>query len=152
MLLLADAIHLDNNTKMMLASYDAKTVEDFFMMGDADFHHLLARARNDKRGLPPLQIRKVRILREWITELVESTHPDLPYLPCLMTSKMSSTGRSKTALEEVSLLPSDWKRRFYKDLPTLKKKLRRKGNSFSEVFPWLSYLINFRESLCGSRF
>jgi hypothetical protein len=43
---------------MLLASFDAKTVEDFFMMGDVDFNRLLAKARTANRSLPPLQIRK----------------------------------------------------------------------------------------------
>lgn len=58
MLLLADGMHLDRNTRMLLASFDAKTVEDFFMMGDVDFNRLLAKARTANRSLPPLQIRK----------------------------------------------------------------------------------------------
>jgi hypothetical protein len=58
MLILADGMHLDRNTRMLLASFDAKTVEDFFMMGDVDFNRLLAKARTTNRSLPPLQIRK----------------------------------------------------------------------------------------------
>ncbi|KAG7348774.1 hypothetical protein IV203_011371 [Nitzschia inconspicua] len=147
MTLLADAIHLDNNTRTLLASYDAKTIEDFFMMGETDFQHLLAKARNTNRGLPPLQIRKVRVLREWITELIEKTHPDnsgmrLPWESTIKEKK------NQNATED-SLLPKDWKRQFQNDLPTLKKKLRRKGDSFAEIFPWLSYIFGFRDSLCG---
>jgi hypothetical protein len=147
MMVLADGIHLDNNTKNLLASFDAKTIEDFFMMGEADFNLLLAKARNSNRGLPPLQIRKVRILREWLTQLVESTHPELSGLPWLSPSSKNHRGNT-----EEGLLPSDWKRRFRKDLPALKKKLRQSGDSWAEIFPWLSYLISFRDSLCGSRY
>ncbi|KAL3934202.1 MAG: hypothetical protein SGARI_003493, partial [Bacillariaceae sp.] len=71
MMVLADGIHLDNNTKNLLASFDARSVEDFFMMGESDFALLLKKANSQKRALPPLQIRKVRILREWLTQLVE---------------------------------------------------------------------------------
>jgi hypothetical protein len=150
MMLIADALHLDNNTRTLLASFDAKTVEDFFMMGDVDFQELLARARNTNRGLPPLQVRKVRILREWVTDLIESTHPDASGLP--WASSTTTPERKNKNVEEDSLLPRDWKRRFFKDLPSLKKKLRRKGDSISEIFPWLSFFLGFRDSFCGSRY
>jgi hypothetical protein len=149
MMLMADAIHLDNNTRTLLASFDAKTVEDFFMMGDVDFQHLLARARNNNRGLPPLQVRKVRILREWVTDLIESTHPDATGLPWACTSTHE---RNNKYVEEDSLLPKDWKRRFFKDLPSLKKKLRRKGDSLSEIYPWFSFFFGLRDAVCGSRY
>jgi hypothetical protein len=149
MTLLADAIHLDNNTRTLLASYDAKTIEDFFMMGETDFQHLLAKARNSNRGLPPLQIRKVRILREWITDLINATHPDVSsFLPW----ETSATEKNSLNVTSDSLLPKDWKRRFQQDLPKLKKKLRRKGDSLAEVFPWLSWYLGLRDSFCGTRY
>lgn len=120
------------------------------MMGETDFQHLLAKARNSNRGLPPLQIRKVRVLREWITELIEKTHPDvsgvLPWITSLSKEKDKNDTRDDT------LLPKDWKHRFQQDLPKLKKKLRRKGDSFAELFPWLSFFFGFRDSFCGSRY
>jgi hypothetical protein len=139
MLVLADGMHLDRNTRMLLASYDAKTVEDFFMMGDMDFNQLLAKARTANRGLPPLQIRKVQILRSWLTKLVESHNSSDHGLPWGQdTSEHSDT-----------LLPKDWKRRFKNDLPSLKKKLRSRGDSIFEMIPFLSYLISFCDSICG---
>jgi hypothetical protein len=122
MIILAEGMHLDANTKALLAKYDAKTIDDFFMMGDVDFNDLLAKARTSNRGLPPLQIRKVRILREWVTELVKSADPsDLPW-----AKFKNKDGKDPTAK---SLVPKDWKRRFKQDLPTLKKKLREKVRS-----------------------
>lgn len=138
MMMLADGIHLDQNTKTLLAVYDAKTVEDFYLMGEYDLNHLLAKARASNRGLPPLQIRKVRILREWISEVIDDA--DVTKLPVW----------AKPTKPTSNLVPLDFRKRFQRDLPKLKKRLREKGDSIAEFFPWLSYLINVRDMMCGS--
>lgn len=153
MIVLADGIHLDHNTKELLAAYDAKTVEDFFLMGDNDFHHLIAKARAVDRSLPPLQIRKVRILREWITDLIHESDPSkLPVWAQpgnINNHRRSRSGDCKDV--DQTLVPKDWKKSFKRDLPILKKKLRERGDSFSDVFPWFSYFFTFRDTFCGGR-
>ena len=145
-------------------------------MGEYDLNHLLAKARASNRGLPPLQIRKVKILREWIADIVDETDPDkLPewakrrdryrHRRHASSSVAGRRNRSSSSLEgsdiddpaaaagavrEHSLIPHDWAKRFQRDLPKLKKKLREKGDSISEVFPWMSYVINIRDAICGS--
>jgi len=147
MLVLADGMHLDSNTKTLLASYDARTVEDFFCMGEQDFKELIDRGRNTNRRLPPLQIRKVRILREWLTDLVEASNTDATGLPWFKPKDINDAKKNQSS----SILPRDWKRRFKNDLPMLKKKLRQKGDSFLESIPILSYFFGWRDSLCGNK-
>lgn len=167
MKVLADGIHLDKNTRTLLAVYDARSIEDFFLMGEYDLNHMLAKARASNRGLPPLQIRKVKILRQWIADIVDDADPDkLPewakkrraHGRRAQGGKLSSSRHDKVtddsdgdeAAKDQSLIPDDWEKRFNRDLPKLKKKLRAKGDSFTELFPWLSYVINARDMVCGS--
>jgi hypothetical protein len=83
----------------------------------------------------------VQILRSWLTDLVEkhnSSDHGLPWAKSAVNHEGSD-----------GLLPKDWKRRFKSDLPGLKKKLRSRGDSFLEMIPFFSYLIGFRDTICG---
>lgn len=71
MTLLANGINLDGNTRMLLAAFDAKTLDDFYLMADVDFTELVKKARATNHYLPPLQVRKVRMLRRWLKDLVD---------------------------------------------------------------------------------
>jgi len=71
MSLLADGINLDGNTRMLLAAFDARTLDDFYLMADVDFAQLVKVARATNHCLPPLQVRKVRMLRQWLKDLVD---------------------------------------------------------------------------------
>eukprot|EP00751_Fragilariopsis_kerguelensis_P009969 CAMPEP_0170785278 /NCGR_PEP_ID=MMETSP0733-20121128/16794_1 /TAXON_ID=186038 /ORGANISM="Fragilariopsis kerguelensis, Strain L26-C5" /LENGTH=230 /DNA_ID=CAMNT_0011130667 /DNA_START=470 /DNA_END=1159 /DNA_ORIENTATION=- len=66
MTVLADGINLDHNSRLMLAAYDARTLDDFYLMADTDFRDLIKKARMTK-----LQIRKIRKLRRWLKEIIE---------------------------------------------------------------------------------
>jgi hypothetical protein len=142
MIVLAEALTLDLNTQTMLAYYDARSLEDFCLMAEADFKDLLAKARSMNRALPPLQIRKVQVLREWVQEL--SKPRDDSTLPAWVR-----LSQPKTSNKKGSLIPKDWKMRLKKDLPQLKMKLKVKGERLTS-YPWINYLLSFRSIvLCG---
>jgi hypothetical protein len=148
MAVLADGLHLDNNTKTLLAAYDATTVENFFLMGENDFNHLLARARASNRSLPPLQVRKVQILRQWVANMIDET--DISKLPLWAQSDALSAHRTGRDGKNQSLVPHDWQKRYNRDLPMLKKKVRERGDSLIEIFPVLSYFYTVRDTVRGT--
>jgi hypothetical protein len=142
MMILAEAMHLELNTQSMLASYDARTLEDFCFMADVDFNDLVAKARSMNRALPPLQIRKVQVLRDWVKGLID-TKDDDSNLP-LWARKSPSNPRRKA-----TMIPKDWKARFKQDIPKLKQALKAKGEKLT-THPWLNYLLSFRTMFaCG---
>jgi hypothetical protein len=142
MIVLAEALSLDLNTQTMLAYYDARSLEDFCLMAEADFKDLLAKARSMNRALPPLQIRKVQVLREWGQEL--SKPRDDSALPAWVR-----LSQPKASNKKGSLIPKDWKMRLKQDLPQLKMKLKAKGERLTS-YPWINYLLSFRTIvLCG---
>lgn len=69
MTILAEGFKLDKNSRSMLVQFDAKTLEDFSLMNDDDFDLLVEKARSIGKELPPLQVRKVQVLREWVQGL-----------------------------------------------------------------------------------
>ena len=141
---LADALKLDNNTRIMLAYYDARTVEDFSLMSDRDFCDLLSKAKLMNRALPPLQIRKVEVLRDWLKGLLDEqrekrnayddesveTTPTL-ILGCRTGSRYERRRRqpSNRYDHQTPSLPNDWSIRLRRDLPKLKSNLKKRGES-----------------------
>jgi hypothetical protein len=116
MMILVDAFNLDENTQVLLAHYDARTLEDFCCMTQVDFEELKLSAERLNRALPPLQIRKVQILREWVQGLAEKA--DNKPLWVLDTSER---------FDMANLIPKDWKRKFKDALPDLKHALKERG-------------------------
>jgi hypothetical protein len=76
MMILADGLRLDKNTQLLLAYYDARTLDDFSCMTEDDFDALKLSAEALDRTLPPLQIRKVQILLEWVRNLCKRNVSD----------------------------------------------------------------------------
>ena len=142
MMVLANTFHLDKNTQILLAYYDARTLEDFCLMTKVDFDTLLVSATLHNRPLPPLQIRKVQVLREWVQSLVDTKPVHIP-------AWIQTT--SENPVEKANLIPSDWKRRFQQDLPKLKKLLKLKGDQEClATRSWMSYFLSIRFVLCGT--
>ena len=137
----ADAMNLDVNTQAMLALYDAKSLEDFSLMAHADMHDLVMKAQSMRRAIPPLQVRKIEVLREWIQEI--SRPKDESQMPAW--ARRDRTRRRKSR----RLIPRDWKEQFESDLPMLKQKLQVQSSSMS-VFRVDSFAPNFRIlTMCG---
>ncbi|VEU36746.1 unnamed protein product [Pseudo-nitzschia multistriata] len=121
MQVLADGINLDGNTRVLLAAYDARTLDDFYLMADIDFLDFLRKARAANNCLPPLQIRKVRMLRRWLKDLVDENMSD-------ENEEHSRRSRRRR------LVPKDWAEQYKHDLPHLKLELRQQGDSLFERF------------------
>ena len=122
MIHLADGLNLDPNTRCLLAAFDARTLDDFYLMSDNDFSTLVFRAKMTQNSLPPLQIRKVQMLRRWLSDLVEEN------------INGSDSGRSRSRKRDFRLIPKDWKDQYKNDLPHLKVQLRQQGDSILERF------------------
>ena len=137
----ADAMNLDVNTQAMLALYDAKSLEDFSLMAHADMHDLVMKAQSMRRAIPPLQVRKIEVLREWIQDI--SRPKDESQMPAW--ARRDRTHRRKSR----RLIPRDWKEQFESDLPMLKQKLQVQSSSMS-LFRVDSFAPNFRIlTMCG---
>jgi hypothetical protein len=120
MMILVDAFHLDKNTQVLLAYYDARTLEDFCCMTQVDFDELKLSAERMNRALPPLQIRKVQTLREWVQGLAKNAD-NKPLRELNMPER----------LDRANLIPKDWKRKFKDALPDLKHALKERGEKNS---------------------
>lgn len=116
MMILVDAFNLDKNTQVLLAYYDARTLEDFCCMTQVDFDELMLSAERLNRALPPLQIRKVQILREWVQGLAKKAD-NKPLWALDMSERF----------DMANLIPKDWKRKFKDALPDLKHALKERG-------------------------
>ena len=133
---IADGMNLDRNARFLLAAFDAKTLEDFYLMSDTDFSALCHRAKGTKHSLPPLQIRKIQMLRRWIKEVVDDNIND----------NEEETGSKRLRRKKrVQIIPSDWKNQYKNDLPHLKLQLRQQSDSIFEKFKSLSDVLT-----CGA--
>lgn len=130
----ADGMNLDKNTRCLLAAYDAKTIDDFYLMSDNDFAFLVQRANANNHSLPPLQIRKVRMLRRWLKEVVEDN-----------ISENDDTDPTSLRKQHFRLIPKDWKDQYKNDLPHLKLQLRQQGDSLFERIKVMSDVFS-----CGT--
>jgi hypothetical protein len=136
MMILATAFHLDKNTQVLLAYYDARTLEDFCCMTQVDFDELKVSAERLNRALPPLQLRKVQVLREWVQRLAKKVDNTTPLWALDMPERV----------DKANLIPKDWKRKFKDDLPDLKHALKERGEK--QVIS-MSLLTNSYHSLVG---
>ena len=132
---LADGMNLDKNMRYFLAAFDASKLEDFYLMSDSDFSALVQRAKASNRSIPPLQLRKVQMLRTWLKEVVDDH---------VMDNEEISGGVRRRG-RKVELIPKDWKQQYRNDLPYLKLQLRHQGESIYEK------IRNISETLgCGA--
>jgi len=139
---IADALKIDYNTQAMLAFYDAKSLEDFSLMAQSDVQDLVAKAQSMGRTIPPLQVRKIEVLREWI-QSISRPRDDSKVSPWRSRRTASHLGKARR------LIPRDWKERFHKDLPRLLEKLQAQSSAVS-TFSIQSFTPNWRRiTMCG---
>jgi hypothetical protein len=131
MTVLADGLNLDEHSRMMLAVHDARTLDDFYLMADTDFRDLIIRANLSNHTLHKLQVRKIRMLRRWLKEVIEENMEN--------GSDSCFAGQRK----QRGLLPTNWKEQFKNDLPNIKLQLRQQGDSLCERSPLLNYIASF---------
>jgi hypothetical protein len=93
------------------------------------------------RAMPPLQIRKVQVLREWVQGLVKKKADDKPWWELKGIPEQVDTA---------NLIPEDWKQKFKDALPDLKRALKERGEK--EVIS-TNFLTNTYQALarmcCG---
>jgi hypothetical protein len=156
MSILADGMNLDQKTRTMLAYYDARSTEDFALMADVDFYDLVAKARSMNRALPPLQIRKVEVLREWVKDLTYVERDPLDEIDEVSTlARMTKKRRlMRTGAEKVNRdcspqsLPRDWKIRFKRELPRLRVNLKARGESLT-LHPFYNCIQSLKVLVCA---
>lgn len=159
MRLICDVFRISEESRYALRTFDAATLEDFSHMTESDFIDLIATRARLGCPLPPLQQRKLNVLRKWVQTL--------PIVEAKVAPIQSegfevneSTSPSSAAGEEVKYrnsvrkdvsrhTPPDWENRFYRDLPRLRSELREAGetrNSSNFVMDLLSlrWLFCFR--------
>lgn len=172
MTVLADGFKLDRNSRSMLVQFDAKTLEDFSLMNDEDFDLLVEKAKTIGKELPPLQVRKVQVLREWVQSLCPielQRQPSALIIPSVATACTEITNGANPAhcadtangsdasgpiplmgeapvprTRGAQIIPDDWHERFTQDLPHLKHKLKEKGEQPS----LLQYFCSLKQILC----
>jgi len=139
MTVLADGINLDGNTRLLLAAYDARTLDDFYLMADIDFKDLINKAKETNNCLPPLQVRKIRILRRWLKEIIDENMGENDDSPRTRSSSSSSSINNKH--NRCRLVPKDWIQQYQNDLPHLKMQLRQQGDSLLERYPIINIML-----------
>ena len=143
MALVSDAMKLDLNTQIMLAYYDAKSLEDFCLIAEDDLKDMIVNARSMRRTLPPLQIRKIEVLHEWVKE-ISNPREDARRPSWIRFSQHRHSSRRRPK----KLIPDDWKEQFRRDLPQLKHNLRQKGASLSG---FSNFIPSFQSvNMCGT--
>jgi hypothetical protein len=151
MLLICDAFRLNESTRLALSEYDARTLEDFAFMTETDFQGMLVSASRLSRPLCPLQQRKVSVLLWWVHELVQDSRPfaeesehekSPPFLQRLfnpfadrvrksavLSPITSGPSKTREVHDKNVIIPPDWEKKFYRDLPLLKRKLKQEGET-----------------------
>ena len=110
MKLICDAFRVSELSRYALESFDASTLEDFCLMTDEDFADLIVTQARLGKPIPPLQQRKLRILLSWVQSLMAMT--------TTATTDYTTTYR---------MIPNDWEKKFYHDLPYLQRELQQLG-------------------------
>jgi hypothetical protein len=159
MRLICDVFRISEESRYALRTFDAATLEDFSHMTESDFIDLIATRARLGCPLPPLQQRKLNVLRKWVQTLPVVEAKVAP-IQSEGFEVNESTSPSSAAGEEVKYrnsvrkdvsrhTPPDWEDRFYRDLPRLRSELREAGetrNSSNFVMDLLSlrWLFCFR--------
>ena len=149
---ICDVFRISEESRFALRTFDAATLDDFSLMTESDFLDLVATRARLGCPLPPLQQRKLAMLRILV---------QLQSLPAVESTvaPMRSEGFEvkNNSTEEVKFrasvkkdlgrhTPSDWEDRFYADLPRLRKELRETGEERNSNF--IMDLLSLRWLFC----
>lgn len=138
MRLICDVFRISEESRHALRTFDAATLEDFSHMTESDFIDLIATRARLGCPLPPLQQRKLNVLRKWaqILPVVETTVAPIQSegFEVKEYTSPSSGGeevkyRNSVKKDVGKHTPPDWEDRFYRDLPRLKNELREAGET-----------------------
>ena len=145
MRLICDVFRITEESRYALRTFDATNLDDYNLMTESDFIDLIATRARLGCPLPPLQQRKLNVLRRWVQSLPVSETTVAPIQSEGFEVKEStSSGEdnvknySNSVKKDVGRhTPSDWEDRFYRDLPRLRKELREEGEGKS------NYIFNY---------
>ena len=146
MRLICDVFRITEESRYALRTFDATNLDDFSLMTDSDYIDLIATRARLGCPLPPLQQRKLNVLRRWVQSLPVSETAVAPVeSEGFEVKESTSSGEDNVKSYRNSVrkdvgrhTPSDWEDRFYKDLPRLRKELREAGKGDSNyVFEYL---------------
>ncbi|KAL7524092.1 hypothetical protein ACHAXR_000432 [Thalassiosira sp. AJA248-18] len=158
MRLICDVFRISEQSRYALRSFDAATLEDFSLMTDEDYADMVVTQARIGQPLPPLQQRKLRVLLSWVQSMGFEEAVDVSSSPSkaegfeLRESKRGNDGVLKASYKnsprkEGGAIPADWEKRFYDDLPRLRKELRQMGGLHSSN--WASEFLSLRWIFCG---
>jgi hypothetical protein len=147
MVILSEAFHLDRNTQSLLAQYDARTVEDFCLMTTEDLEKLVKTAAESNRPLPPLQVRKLQVLREWAQNLADQSMREAEM--SVICQCAADIANDHVYEQSSNLIPKDWAKQFREDLPRLKQTLKERGGKTAAAMSWFSSYFSFPSMYCG---
>jgi hypothetical protein len=147
MVILSEAFHLDRNTQSLLVQYDARTVEDFCLMTTEDLEKLVKTAAESNRPLPPLQVRKLQVLREWAQNLADQSVREAEMSAICQCA--ADIANEHVYEQSSNLIPKDWAKQFREDLPKLKQTLKERGGKTAAAMSWFSSYFSFPSMYCG---
>ncbi|KAL3773098.1 hypothetical protein ACHAW5_009529 [Stephanodiscus triporus] len=140
--LICDEFGIAEQSRYALRIFDATKLEDFSLMTNEDFDDLVRTQARMGRPICPLQQRKLRVLLSWVRSLADTGNLGKDGIPVRPPSYMhegieNDDGAVKPRNKHghrkggETLIPADWERRFYSDLPSLRKKLQKLGEQQS---------------------
>jgi hypothetical protein len=148
--LICDVFRISEESRYALRTFDAATLEDFSHMTESDFIDMIATRARLGFPLPPLQQRKLNVLRRWVQSLpvVETTIAQIQSEGFEVKDDASVCRddvkyRSSVKKDLGRHTPSDWEDRFYADLPRLRKELREEGDERHGLFHGSNVLLDF---------
>merc|ERR1711865_1089767 len=127
-------------------------------MSDVDFRDLIHKAQANNHALPALQVRKIKMLRRWLKEVVDdhmtvANDDDGSYI--ISSSSREATDNdvrgggggsgsynNTNTTNKRRLVPKDWKEQYKNNLPELKMQLRQHGDSIYERAPTIGYIAH----------
>jgi len=165
MRLICDVFRISEQSRYALRSFDAATLEDFSLMSDEDFADLILYQARVGTPVPPLQQRKLSVLRSWVRSIATVENLEVPETMSSMSNKSedinlneSNEGNDETTPKASfkfsarkrggTFIPADWEGKFYADLPRLRKELQQLGGN-GERSHWALEILSLRWILCG---
>jgi len=160
MRLICDVFRISERTRYALRRFDAARLEDFSLMTDEDFADMVVAQACIDKPLPPLQQRKLSILLSWVRSLPmpaavgEAETKDKTDGFELKELKLENDGIFKASYKarqkkgDNMYIPSDWEKRFYEDLPRLRRELQQMGGK-RPVSNWATEFLSLRWLFCG---
>ncbi len=162
---ICDEFRISEQSRLALRKYDATRLEDFCYMTDEDYATMIDVHEREGCTIPPLQQRKIRVLLMWARSLTSNANSTAAIVeenanivgattatgntaisPGGMDGETNCTPLTRRTASAASgiIVPSDWEKRFYADLPSLKEELKKMGGE-PQLPSWLSSLRMF----CG---